>query len=192
MICRFDHVDVLCLDFLNSEWYDGRGGLEDRLRLNSWRQSFLRRWKLAQQAVLGVPNRTEMRSLRRLRTALREIISAIAAGEQPSPESIECINAFLRKRSACRVLVKARRNYELRMFSIRQNWEWVMIQIAASTADLLVKGDLLRVKACANDGCRWAYYDRSKGRTRRWCGSRLCGNVDRVRRFRLRRRERKG
>src|SRR5207302_10080857 len=91
MICRFDDMDVLCLDFLNSEWYDGQGGLEDRLRLNSWRQSFLRRWKLAQGAALGVPNRIEMRSLRRLRTALREIISEIAAGEQPSGGPIECI-----------------------------------------------------------------------------------------------------
>ena len=192
MICKFDHMDVLCLDFLNSEWYDGQGGLEDRLLLNSWRQSFLRRWKLAQGAVLGGPNRTEMGSLRRLRTALREVISEIAAGERPSGGSIECINAFLRKRSACRVLVKARRNYDLRILPGRQSWEWVMIQIAASTADLLVHGDLLRIKVCANDGCRWAYYDRSKGRTRRWCGSRLCGNVDRVRRFRLRRRKRQG
>jgi predicted RNA-binding Zn ribbon-like protein len=183
-------MEILCLDFLNSEWYDGRGGMEDRLRLDSWRQSFLQRWKLAPEAVLGVPNRSEMRSLRRLRKALREIISEIAADERPSGGSIECINAFLRKRFARRVLVKAKRNYELRSLPAKQNWEWIMIQVAASTADLLVHSDLHRVKVCANDGCRWAYYDQSKGRTRRWCGSHLCGNVERVRRFRLRRRQR--
>jgi predicted RNA-binding Zn ribbon-like protein len=182
-------MEILCLDFLNSEWYDGRGRLEDRLQLESWRKGFLRRWELTRGASLRDPKRTEMRSLRRLRAALREIISRIAAGEHPSNQSIEYLNALLRKRSGFQVLVRAGRKYDMHIVPSKKDWEWVMFQIAASTADLLVHTDLRRVKVCANDGCRWAYYDQSKGRTRRWCDSRACGNTERVRRFRLSQRD---
>jgi predicted RNA-binding Zn ribbon-like protein len=46
-----------------------------------------------------------------------------------------------------------------------------------------------KLKACADPRCLWAYYDRSKNGCSRWCNAGLCGNRDKVRRFRERQRD---
>jgi predicted RNA-binding Zn ribbon-like protein len=38
------------------------------------------------------------------------------------------------------------------------------------------KGTWPRLKVCANDRCRWAFYDHSRARTGRWCSMEVCGN----------------
>lgn len=44
-----------------------------------------------------------------------------------------------------------------------------------------------RVKTCAAEDCRRAFYDRSKNRSARWCSSQVCGNRMRTRSYRQRR-----
>lgn len=46
-----------------------------------------------------------------------------------------------------------------------------------------------RMKMCASDECRWIFYDRSKPGSRRWCSSALCGNRQKTRAYRQRKRE---
>lgn len=177
-------MELLCLDFLNSEWYDGRGHLEDRLQIESWRKRFLRRWRLTRGTNLPTPRPKEMKSLLRLRSVLREIASQVAAGRSPSDRLIDNLNSALRKRAAFPVIIKVGHRLELGTDAAKKDWTWVLVQVAESAAQLLVHADLRRVKVCVNEGCRWAFYDQSKGRTRRWCDGRKCGNTDRVRRFR--------
>lgn len=43
-----------------------------------------------------------------------------------------------------------------------------------------------RLKICAAETCLWAYYDRSKNSHSRWCSPSVCGNRDKVRRYRER------
>lgn len=45
-----------------------------------------------------------------------------------------------------------------------------------------------RLKACRNDGCRWAFYDSSRNRSGRWCDMAVCGNRAKVRAYRERHR----
>jgi predicted RNA-binding Zn ribbon-like protein len=42
--------------------------------------------------------------------------------------------------------------------------------------DAVADGTWSRLKVCANDDCRWGFYDASRARTGRWCSMRLCGN----------------
>ncbi len=44
--------------------------------------------------------------------------------------------------------------------------------------------DFGRLKLCGRDACRWAFYDRSKNRSSRWCTMASCGNREKARRFR--------
>jgi len=37
-------------------------------------------------------------------------------------------------------------------------------------------GTWLRLKVCARDTCRWAFYDASRNQVRRWCSMAGCGN----------------
>jgi predicted RNA-binding Zn ribbon-like protein len=41
-----------------------------------------------------------------------------------------------------------------------------------------------RLKLCGSDSCRWAFYDRSKNHSSRWCTMASCGNRAKARRFR--------
>jgi predicted RNA-binding Zn ribbon-like protein len=49
-------------------------------------------------------------------------------------------------------------------------------------------GSLARLKICANDVCRWAYWDGSRNRSGTWCTMAVCGNRIKSRAFRRRRR----
>jgi predicted RNA-binding Zn ribbon-like protein len=49
--------------------------------------------------------------------------------------------------------------------------------------DLLTCEDCARVRQCESEGgCGWIYLDNTKGRTRRWCSMRACGNRAKARR----------
>jgi predicted RNA-binding Zn ribbon-like protein len=45
-----------------------------------------------------------------------------------------------------------------------------------------------RLRVCANDGCRWSFYDRSRNQQGQWCDMAVCGNRLKNREFRARRR----
>jgi len=43
-------------------------------------------------------------------------------------------------------------------------------------------GSWSRLKVCARDSCRWAFYDASRNQVRRWCSMAGCGNHIKMRR----------
>jgi predicted RNA-binding Zn ribbon-like protein len=43
-----------------------------------------------------------------------------------------------------------------------------------------------RLKICSNDACQWAFYDRSRNRSGKWCTMEVCGNRMKARTFRQR------
>jgi predicted RNA-binding Zn ribbon-like protein len=43
-----------------------------------------------------------------------------------------------------------------------------------------------RLKLCGSETCRWAFYDRSRNHSSRWCTMATCGNRQKARRFRQR------
>jgi len=50
----------------------------------------------------------------------------------------------------------------------------------------MADGTWPRLKVCANDTCRWAFYDRSRARSARWCQMGACGNRAKQRAWRTR------
>ena len=49
-------------------------------------------------------------------------------------------------------------------------------------------GTWARLKACREDTCQWAFYDRSKNRSATWCSMAVCGNRAKARTYRQRHR----
>lgn len=64
----------------------------------------------------------------------------------------------------------------------------VVLRLALVVRDAQRDGSWRRLKACSNDECRWAYYDRSHSRQGRWCDMSICGNRVKNRALRARRR----
>jgi predicted RNA-binding Zn ribbon-like protein len=60
--------------------------------------------------------------------------------------------------------------------------------VAAAAVALAGDGRWERVKICPADDCRWAFYDRSKNRSRHWCAMSACGTRAKSRAFRERQR----
>jgi predicted RNA-binding Zn ribbon-like protein len=167
------------LAFVNSQERDGFGRLTDHLRNPFWLANFLRHFHLADSLPLSVP----LCALADLREFLRGVAENLAAGRTLSASDIRTLNAALMV-PARQKLFQHQNRFRTELFPVRSGWPWILSRIAASLADTLTRCDRERVKICANDGCRWAYYDVTKGSTRRWCNDRTCGNRDRVRRAR--------
>src|SRR5699024_4478440 len=64
---------------------------------------------------------------------------------------------------------------------------WILSAVARSIED----GTFSRLKACPD--CRWVFYDKSRSKTRVWCGmyagegGRACGTISKVKHYRQRR-----
>jgi predicted RNA-binding Zn ribbon-like protein len=60
----------------------------------------------------------------------------------------------------------------------------ILAAVHAATAD----GSFARLKACRARDCEWAFVDNAKNQSRAWCSMRSCGNREKARVFRERRR----
>jgi predicted RNA-binding Zn ribbon-like protein len=57
-------------------------------------------------------------------------------------------------------------------------------RIVAAVAELATTPEWARLKACRDDHCRVAFYDKSRNRSRAWCSMEVCGNREKARTFR--------
>jgi predicted RNA-binding Zn ribbon-like protein len=70
----------------------------------------------------------------------------------------------------------------------RAGVDGAIARLMAIVAGAVERGSWERLKACPREDCEWAFFDRSKNRSGRWCRMELCGNMAKARRFRERRR----
>ncbi len=176
---RPKELNNLCLEFVNSEWYDGWGHSEERLRSEQWRRKIFEAFGFPR---LPEPDSGSMKQLVQLRSLLRDMIETAASGGEPKPRQFRKLNGFL-SLTTWHFEIRRRR---LERIPAEYCWRWFMTCVAASACELLLVLDRRRLRICPNPGCRWVFYDLTKGRTRRWCTPALCGNLDKVRRYRAR------
>lgn len=63
-----------------------------------------------------------------------------------------------------------------------------LARLMAIVAEAVADGTWDRLKACPREECEWAFFDRSKNRSGRWCKMEDCGNLAKAKAFRERRR----
>ncbi len=61
-----------------------------------------------------------------------------------------------------------------------------MGKLVAIVFTAMADDDWSRLKLCGSSTCRWAFYDRSRNHSSRWCTMASCGNRQKARRFRQR------
>jgi predicted RNA-binding Zn ribbon-like protein len=61
-----------------------------------------------------------------------------------------------------------------------------MGRMVAALFAAMADDDWTRLKLCGSSRCRWAFYDRSRNHSSRWCTMASCGNRQKARRFRQR------
>jgi predicted RNA-binding Zn ribbon-like protein len=186
----------VCLDFVNT--VGGRNALVLGDKLGDY--SNLVKWSRHADIITGTEARrliqegkqspieaeTVFRRALALREALYRICKAIIAGRAPRSGDLETVNDEL---------LVARSHERLTHAEDRFTWEWVggevaldrmLWSIAHSGGELLTTGDLSRLRACGGEECGWLFEDTSRNRSRQWCHMQECGNLAKVRRFRIR------
>jgi len=119
----------------------------------------------------------------RLRGALIEIASALAAHRQPDPASI----AELQTRyveaigHACGATELSGDNTLTWSWAHRPPAERALWKLTDIAVELFRHGALERLKAC--DACQFVYLDASKNNSRRWCSMDDCGTDAKMRRY---------
>jgi len=128
---------------------------------------------------------------RRAREAIFRVFSAVAGRKAPPASAIKELNAAL-----ARALPSRRVDLRGGRFA----WGWpehhppdldrVLWPAVLSAAELLISGELDRVRECEGERCAWLFLDRSKNRSRRWCDMTVCGNRTKARRHYARSKQR--
>lgn len=184
-------MELLCLDFLNSDWHDYRsnGISEDKLLRTGWLERFLLRWDLHVDEKL---QETELTNLLALRSLQWHIAKQLIERQPPSDENMQQLQAFLNAAPMRRTLEqRTDGHYQLTLVPVHKNWQWIIAEIAASFVELVTQYDTTRIKLCENPNCRWIFYDESKNRSKRWCEGSCCGNLLAVRKFRAKQKSQK-
>lgn len=171
------------VDFVNSEWYDGQGHLEERLIDPRWRAEFLQVWAFGEP---GNPSRAVLQRLSRLRDVLRAIVEEAHAGHARSGLRLRGLASTLPPVSM-RLRVSGKPSTPS-WVAESPSWAYVEAEVIGSCLEFLAGPAALRLRRCRNDGCRWAFVDASRNGCRRWCDPAICGNVSKVRAHRARQR----
>jgi predicted RNA-binding Zn ribbon-like protein len=64
--------------------------------------------------------------------------------------------------------------------------EQALGRVLAAAYSAMIDGSWEHLKICENDECRWAFLDRSRNRSGKWCSMQSCGNRMKARAFRAR------
>jgi predicted RNA-binding Zn ribbon-like protein len=119
-----------------------------------------------------------------LRESIYRLFKSVAEGWQPEAEDLEKLNRELSIARRHQRLVAAKNGFAFEWIDRAGVLDRMLWQISESATNLLISGDLTRIRHCVNDVCNWLFLDTSRNRTRQWCVMQDCGNVAKVRRFR--------
>lgn len=147
----------------------------------------LRDW-LAERGLMRPAEQVGEGDLRRavdVREGLRAVLLA-NSGHELDAGAVERLN-LAASRAGLRVI--AGRDGELALEPDAAGVDGAIGRLLAVVARASADGSWERLKACVHDTCRWAFYDRSKNRSGKWCRMEECGNVEKARAYRERQRQ---
>ena len=117
-----------------------------------------------------------------LREALREAL--LTHNGEPLPQStVKRLNTAL---TGVSLGVRWAADCTIDLEPTGEGLERALARIAAIVREATLSGEWGRLKVCPADDCLWAFYDRSRNRSRTWCNMGECGNRAKVRAFRAR------
>ncbi len=122
------------------------------------------------------------------RTALRDVAHAVAHERAPEPAAIDIVNRTLASRERIE-LIAANDGVRLGHSHLGDPVDHAMARIAEPIVREIGAGHDDRIRVCANDTCRWLFYDESRAGRRRWCDMATCGNQAKARRHRERQKQ---
>lgn len=166
----------LWLDLLNTVMSDGRA-TQDLIATQGGLSAWL--------SHAGLVEDGQARPLDGLRALLRTAVLPLRQGEPIPPDVLSAVNATL---DGVRLRLRLAPTAEgLRLVETLDLADvGTSGAIARDFAQFVCDHEPQRLKHCDNPACSMVFYDRGKNNTRRWCTMSICGNRDKVARYRAR------
>ena len=132
----------------------------------------------------GVPTRRDLERAIELREALRALLRS-HHDATVDPDAITMLNSTASE-VPLSVTFDSRGNPSI--VAGRAGISGGLGGVLSAVAGAQAAGSWPRLKVCSMDTCQWAFYDRSKNRSGRWCSMGVCGNRAKTKSYRERRR----
>lgn len=136
-------------------------------------------WLKDNGLTAGRVNEAGVERTRELREALRDLLSSHGT----DPEAVSRLNAIGAEAS---LTIAFDDHGHAHLHPTADGFGAIAARLLAIVARAQADGSWDRLKACAADSCRWAFYDHSRNRSRQWCDMAICGNRAKARSYRKR------
>jgi predicted RNA-binding Zn ribbon-like protein len=146
----------------------------------------LRAW-FAERGLMGARERAAPADLRRA-VDVREGLRALLLENNGLPLDAAKVDRLDRAAGRAAVRVSFPAGADPGLVAAGGGVDGALARLLAIVAGAVADGSWERLKACPREDCEWAFYDRSKNRSGRWCRMEECGNLAKARAFRARRR----
>jgi predicted RNA-binding Zn ribbon-like protein len=175
-------------DFINTLEYDANDGTPNEHLPTSDRavEWFVTRGLIHAESL--ETSDKDLERIRAVRAALREVADAVAEHRAPKRGALERVNRTLRARAATE-LVAGSDGIGIGHRHVGDPIDDALARVTEPLVQELASGNPERLRVCANEMCRWVFYDESRAGQRRWCSMASCGNRAKAARHRARQKE---
>lgn len=136
-------------------------------------------------ATDATPSPGDLRLIANVREGLRAMVIQNSDGSAPEPALIAPLHEVA---ETCVIRVAVDGKAVVSLFAVGDSVRARLASLLLIVKDAQLDGSWTHLKSCANDDCRWAFYDRSRNHGGTWCSMATCGNKLKNRDFRARRR----
>jgi predicted RNA-binding Zn ribbon-like protein len=158
---------------------DGRDRLADPTEAQPW---LVASGLLSPQAELRP---ADLALVRGVREGLRAMLVHNAGGPPPTANAFAPLREVATNGTAS---VDFNEHGEVLLSATGDSVPARLVELLLIIRDTQRDGSWARLKACGNDECQWAFYDRSRNHGGTWCEMSSCGNKLKNREFRARKR----
>jgi predicted RNA-binding Zn ribbon-like protein len=117
---------------------------------------------------------------------VREGLRAVLLQNNGLPLDSERVERLDRAVRRAGVRVRFTPGKDPELVSDAEGVDGAIARLMAIVAAAVEHGRWERLKACPREECEWAFYDKSKNRSGRWCTMESCGNIEKAKAFRER------
>jgi predicted RNA-binding Zn ribbon-like protein len=128
---------------------------------------------------------TDLDLVRAVREAIRAMLVHNAGGPPPNKTALAVLRTVAERGTAS---VDLGDDGEVRLSARGDTARDRLVELLVIIRDGQRDGTWALLKACANEECQWAFYDKSRNHGGTWCTMATCGNKLKNREFRARRR----
>ncbi len=137
---------------------------------------------LSERRLLSSASRVDGGGLDRV-LALREGIRALAFANNDQDLNASAVDAM--REASQGATTEIRVGSDGPQFIIARAWnvDAAIGALLAIVARAMIDGSWQRLKACPGRHCGWAFYDRSRNQSARWCAMQVCGDREKARTY---------